>query len=132
MKDYINKFYLDYLRHFNKKKYLENISENFREAINSMLKDFLTNLFKVWTVIVIVLELSRKNYLNKAWVPIFVLNNEPLINIASYWVAFVYLLIASIVLFGWLWFMVEWCFSFSKLKKFIFIPMWLVFLIFFG
>lgn len=69
---------------FFKEEYKKMVVENFYNWIDKLLSLIFKNWKWVFLGIVLLFEFMRKLYLYNAWVPLFVLNNESILNIASY------------------------------------------------
>lgn len=74
------------------------IIENFYNGIDKLFSLIFKNWKWVFLGIVLLFEFMRKLYLYNAWVPIFVLNNESILNIASYWFTIIMIFVMIIII----------------------------------
>ena len=98
MKQIFRKIKFKVSKIFFKKEYKKMIIENFYNGIDKLFSLIFKNWKWVFLGIVLLFEFMRKLYLYNAWVPIFVLNNESILNIASYWFTIIMIFVMIIII----------------------------------
>lgn len=98
MKKIFRKIKFEVSKVFFKKEYKKMVIENFYNAIDKLVLLIFKKWKWIFLGIVLLFEFMRKLYLYNAWVPIFVLNSESILNIASYWFTIIIILVLFFII----------------------------------
>lgn len=98
MKKLFRKIKFNISKIFFKKEYKKMIIENFYNSIDKLFSLILKNWKWIFLGIVLLFEFLRKLYLYNAWVPIFVLNSESILNIVSYWFTIIIIFVLFLII----------------------------------
>lgn len=101
-------------KRFFKNQYIKMLKDDYNNSIMDLLILLLKNWKSIFLWIVLLFEILRKSYLYNEWIPLFVLNNESILNIASYWFTIINLIIAFIIF--WVFIKLIWFFKIREWK----------------
>lgn len=98
MKKLLRKIKFKITKIFFKEEHKKMIIENFYNGLDKLFTLIFKNWKWIFLGIVLLFEFMRKLHLYNSWVPLFVLNSESILNIASYWFTIIIIFILFFII----------------------------------